>query len=131
MASYIIQDTTLTAIADSIRAKTGTTDPIKVSAMADAITSIEAGSGGGGTKYHITYAGDLPPDFEEMIIDAEIHEGGYAVFAFTSNYITTLDVACGDGEYSNVVCEFGAKMGRILLLYNPTQDITVTIGYIE
>ncbi len=131
MASYIIQDTTLTAIADSIRAKTGTTDPIKVSAMADTIANIEAGSGDSGTKYHITYSGDLPPDFEELIIDTEVHEGGYAVFAFTSKYITTLDVACGDGKYSNAACEFGAKTGRMLLLYNPTQDITVTIGYVK
>ncbi len=46
MADYIIRDTTLTAIADSIRAKTGSTDPIKVSEMAG---QIEAISGGGGS----------------------------------------------------------------------------------
>lgn len=43
MAEYIIQDTTLTDIADAIREKDGSTDPIKVSDMATAISEIPAG----------------------------------------------------------------------------------------
>lgn len=43
MAVYAINDTTLTAIADSIRAKKGTVDPIKPEDMAAEIASIEGG----------------------------------------------------------------------------------------
>lgn len=46
MADYIIQDTTLTAIADSIRAKTGTTDKIAPTDMPTAIEGIQGGGGG-------------------------------------------------------------------------------------
>ena len=46
MAKGLIQDTTLTAIGNAIRAKTGGTDLILPSAMPDAIASIQAGSGG-------------------------------------------------------------------------------------
>lgn len=41
MAEYLIQDTTLTGIADAIRAKTGSTDAIKVSDMAGQIEEID------------------------------------------------------------------------------------------
>lgn len=43
MAEYIIQDTTLTEIADSIRAKTGKTDSIPVPDMRSQIDSIPSG----------------------------------------------------------------------------------------
>ena len=45
MAEYLIQDTTLTGIADAIREKTGGTDPVAVSDMAGKIAEIEAGGG--------------------------------------------------------------------------------------
>ena len=46
MAEYLIQDTTLTAIADAIRSKTGKTDAIPVPDMPTEIASITAESGG-------------------------------------------------------------------------------------
>ena len=46
MAEYLIQDTTLTGIADAIRGKTGGTDPVAVSDMAAQIEGIQAGGGG-------------------------------------------------------------------------------------
>ena len=46
MAEYLIQDTTLTGIADAIREKTGGTDPVAVSDMAGKIEGIHAGGGG-------------------------------------------------------------------------------------
>lgn len=49
MADYLIQDTTLTDIADAIRGKTGGTGPIPVSGMAGAISGIQTGGGGGGS----------------------------------------------------------------------------------
>lgn len=45
MAEYLIQDTTLTGIADAIRGKTGGTDPVAVSDMAAQIEGIQAGGG--------------------------------------------------------------------------------------
>lgn len=44
MSKYVIDSSTLTSIADAVRAKTGTTDPIKVS---DIPTEISKISGGG------------------------------------------------------------------------------------
>ena len=43
MAEYKIQDTTLTAIANSIRAKTGGSSPILTENMASEINGIETG----------------------------------------------------------------------------------------
>lgn len=45
MAEYLIQDTTLTGIADAIRGKTGGTVPVPVSDMAAQIEGIQAGGG--------------------------------------------------------------------------------------
>ena len=45
MSKYAINDTTLTAIADSIRAKGGTSDPIQVSNFASAIANLPSGGG--------------------------------------------------------------------------------------
>ena len=50
MAKYTINDTTLTGIADAIRAKGGTTAALTPAQMAEAIAAIEAGGGGGGYK---------------------------------------------------------------------------------
>ena len=47
---YLIKKSTLTAIADSIRAKTGGTDPIKVSDMAATIGGITGGGSGGSSE---------------------------------------------------------------------------------
>lgn len=44
MAEYIIQDSTLSSIADAIRTKTGKTDEILVSNMATEITNISTGA---------------------------------------------------------------------------------------
>lgn len=43
MAEYLIQDTTLTAIGDAIRAKEDSSDPIQVSEIAARIAAIETG----------------------------------------------------------------------------------------
>lgn len=50
MAEYLVQDTSLTAVADAIRAKTGGSTPLAFpSGMVDAIAGIA--SGGGGLKH--------------------------------------------------------------------------------
>lgn len=52
MAEYLIKDTTLTGIADAIRAKNGGTDPIAVTDMAAQIAAI---TGGGGSSDDVRY----------------------------------------------------------------------------
>lgn len=54
MSKYSINDTTLTAIADSIRSKAGTSDPIQVSGFADAIAAIPTG----GSSFNIDWDND-------------------------------------------------------------------------
>lgn len=58
---YVIQDTTLTAIGDAVRAKGGTTDLIPVTGLADAITNLPSGGGGKPLeqKYQITEGSSL------------------------------------------------------------------------
>lgn len=51
MADYIIQDTTLTGIADAIRGKTGGTDPIPVPDMAAQIAGISGGGDSSAVQY--------------------------------------------------------------------------------
>ena len=50
MAEYIVQDTTLTAIADAVRAKKGTTEPIALTDFATEIESIQSGGGSSSNK---------------------------------------------------------------------------------
>ena len=60
MADYLIKDTTLTNIADAIRAKKSSTDTYTPAEMATAISSIETGGGGGElTEEDLAFTGDL------------------------------------------------------------------------
>lgn len=45
MSKYVIEDTTLSSIADAVREKTGGTELIKVSELPSAIAAIESGGG--------------------------------------------------------------------------------------
>lgn len=73
MAKCFIQDTTLTAIGDAIRAKTGGTDLMLPSAMPDAIAEI--GGGSGDYIWSIQHAGE----------DATIDRNGGTYTLTTSN----------------------------------------------
>lgn len=59
MADYLIKDTTLTNIADAIRAKKSSTDTYTPAEMATAISSIETGGGGGPTAEDLAFTGNL------------------------------------------------------------------------
>lgn len=98
MAEYLIQDTTLTGIADAIREKTGGTDPVAVSDMAAQIEGIQAGGGG--------------DDVLDALIDRSITEissssatsiGTYAFQSCTS--LTTVDflvaTSIGDSAFES------------------------------
>lgn len=60
MAKVFIEETTLTAIGDAIREKEGTTELVPVNDMADRITAIQSGGGGGNE-----------PTDEELIITGD------------------------------------------------------------
>ena len=65
MSKYVIDSSTLTSIADAVRAKTGSTDPIKVSDIPTAISNISGGGSEG-----IVISGDcsfLFSDFNKFI----------------------------------------------------------------
>lgn len=66
MSKYSINDTTLTAIADSIRSKAGTSDPIQVSGFADAIAAIPTGGGGGEVVFKNAF---ITPTANATVID--------------------------------------------------------------
>lgn len=95
--AYIIQDTTLSGIADAIRTKNGTTDKIKVSDMAAMIEAIKAG-------------GD---DKSAAIIDRSITEysngsietiGGYAFYNCSSLLSVDMPAATSIGGSAFYKC---------------------------
>lgn len=59
MAEYLIQDTSLEAIADAINAKTGGSSAMTPAEMVTAIGSISGGGGGGG-GVEVTLVGETP-----------------------------------------------------------------------
>lgn len=61
MSKYVIDSSTLTSIADAVRTKGGTTDPIVVSDIPTAIANIPSGGGGGLTAEDLTFSGNLTP----------------------------------------------------------------------
>lgn len=64
MAKVFIEETTLTAIGDAIRAKEGTSDLIPVTDMSTRISAIETGGGGGDvTDEELTLTGDCSSMF--------------------------------------------------------------------
>ena len=99
MAEYLIQDTTLTGIADAIREKTGGTDPVAVSDMAAQIEGIQAGSGG--------------DDVLDALIDRSITEisssfatsiGSYAFYSCSALTTVNFPVAATIGIFAFESC---------------------------
>ena len=99
MAEYLIQDTTLTGIADAIREKTGGTDPVAVSDMAAQIEGIQAGGGG--------------DDVLDTLIDRSITEissssatsiGSYAFYSCSSLTTANFPVATSIGTSAFQYC---------------------------
>lgn len=75
MAEYLIQDTTLTAIANAVRSKTGKSESIKVSDLADKINGITSG-------------GAANTDIEDALIDGSI--GG----VYRNDRVTKISNSC-------------------------------------
>ena len=90
MTKYIIKDTTLASIGNSIRAKTGSTDLMLPSAMPDAIAGIVSGGGSG------DYAWSIQHSVSEASEDTTT--GTYA--------LTTANRHSSEIEYANVVSDW-------------------------
>lgn len=99
MAEYLIQDTTLTGIADAIREKTGGTDPVAVSDMAAQIEGIQAGGGGNDVLDSL-----INRSITEISSSSATSIGNYAFNSCGS--LTTVDfpVATSIGNYAFQGC---------------------------
>lgn len=92
MAKYTINDTTLVAIADAIRAKSGTTGGIDPANMAALIAAIESGGGGSGGGF--TWGTVVPEDTASMDYVAIEHGLGkrpacFVIFVMPDGNTTT------------------------------------------
>lgn len=89
MANYVATDTDLAAIADAIRAKGGTSDPLTFpGGFEDAIADIQ--SGGGGQVYTGTI--ELQnEDVQNLIIPVDISSGSAVVVAYLDRTGTIVD----------------------------------------
>ena len=87
MSKVVINESTLTAIGDAIRAKTGKSDLLAPGAMPTEIESIEAGGGSGGVE--------LPPEAYVITGDASYrfaNEGWDWFLQLMSDKLTTKDI---------------------------------------
>lgn len=91
MANVLVQDTSLTAIADAIRAKNGESTLYKPSDMAAAITAIS--SGGNITSEDLTFTGQLTYGFAH-----DVWNGFIAKFG---DLITTQNISDGNSIFNN------------------------------
>ena len=83
MADYLIQDSTLTDIADAIRAKDGSSAPILTEDMADAIAAIPSG----GDPWELI--ADYTSDEAANVVVAEIPEGKQMYKNYRVQYLGT------------------------------------------
>ena len=83
MAEYLVQDTTLTAIADAVRAKKGTTEPIALTDLAAEIESIQSGGGSSSNKLALVVgvqSADNPYDITASDLEGVTVLGDYAFY---------------------------------------------------
>ena len=92
MTKYIIKDTTLASIGNSIRAKTGSTDLMLPSAMPDAIAGIVSGGGSGDYAWSIQHSGSEVSEDETA--------GTYTLTTANSS------IPSSEIEYANIVSDW-------------------------
>ena len=149
MAEYLIQDTTLLAIADAIRSKSGKADTILVSDMATEILNLEAG---GASELYLYNRGDT----------CSSNSGGWSTYGSctvtyntdhmylrsSTQYATNLGIQAvnqikltdysvlsfngstsGDGFYVEIVDVNGQVVASKQLVTNGTIDTSKLSGY--
>lgn len=89
MAHYVIQDTTLTNIADAIREKNGSEDSYKPSEMAAAIEAIETSGGGSSALADIYYNCETGSSLSYNRQFFEFDVSNANTFSFTYDYDTS------------------------------------------
>ena len=103
MSEYLIQDTTLSAIADAIRAKTGTAEQLTPEQMIAAIANIQSGGGGDDSNYkefveRTTANPTLPSDLTKIV--------DYSFYEFHSLALTSLPAGVTSiGTYAFYNCK--------------------------
>lgn len=104
MSKYVINDTTLTAIGDAVRSKSGTSDLIPVSGLADAITNLPSGGGGGG-------------ELEPIVIT----DGHYGFAGVAAKYLIE--------AYGRKVSTLDLTSGSYMFTYNPIESVPFEINF--
>lgn len=132
----VVLDSTLTAIANAIREKGGTTDPIAFNAMAAAVAAIEAGGGGEG-GYDFS---ELPTTFTHaisgsFILDADRNWKDHSISVPNSINITNEKpvIALIFSNDSETVYSSTVKTAQVLFCYDEaprqTSKNKQTVGF--
>lgn len=131
MAQVIIDDTNLTAIANSIRGKNGTTNTYKPSDMPAAIAAIETCGSGGGSKglTEITYNANggttLSPN---QYLPIDVNEATSISFKYDyNNYSNSYANACDFRAYLG----YGVKLKDGRYTYNQVDNTAKTQNILE
>ena len=132
MANYLIQDSTLTGIANAIRSKTGSSNPILVEDMADEISSI-SGGGGGGSPVTLTYTeiGNDDSQTGTITFTGDYHDYPLVKFRMVNTstsaeeeIIITPRLIDDAFSYSNNRLNFNLRGTTIYAYYSPQQNGT-------
>ena len=102
MAKVFIEETTLTAIGDAIRGKTGKTELIDPANMSTEIASIEAGSGGGDLPSKFIIAGDCTSRFHRDGWTWFINDFGDRIVTSDITSATKMFEDCKSREFTSV-----------------------------
>lgn len=118
MSEYRIQDTTLTGIADAIRSKTGSSEPIVVSEMANEIESIPTG----GRERNKTVQSDL--GFIDLENDSRVTLPNGLVWVKSSIYKYGTEEGYNSPNIGN------SSSTTQKLTFTPTKDGVLTLFYV-
>ena len=117
MAEYIVQDTTLTAIADAVRVKKGTTEPIALTDLATEIESIQ--SGGGESKLALIVglqSEDNPYDITASDLEGVTEIKSHAFYVATGLRSIELPTTCtniGDWAFNDCYALASVSMPNV------------------